>query len=89
MRFRLPIIILVAALSVGMASCNSDDDSDIEIIQDTSVGNVAVTSFSLQKSVSSDINYDSLFFSIDLGKAVIFNADSLPVGTVQIGRAHV
>ena len=82
MRFRLPIIILVAALSVGMASCNSDDDSDIEIIQDTSVGNVAVTSFSLQKSVSSDINYDSLFFSIDLGKAVIFNADSLPVGTV-------
>lgn len=87
MKFRLPIIILAAAVSAGFVSCNSNDDSVIEIIEDSSVANVEVTSFLLQKN-SNGVNYDSLFFSIDLANAVIFNADSLPVGT-PVGKMLV
>lgn len=81
MKFKLPIIILAAAITAGLASCNSDDDYQMEVIEDTSIGNVEVTSFTLKKASSSGIHFDSVFFSIDLDKAIIFNADSLPVGT--------
>lgn len=40
----------------------------------------AVTSFSV-KHKDSKLKVDSVFFSIDLNRGVIFNADSLPVGT--------
>lgn len=42
---------------------------------------VAVTDFSLKSKSGSKVKLDSVFFSIDLNKGVIFNADSLPVGT--------
>lgn len=41
----------------------------------------AVTGFSLKAKNSVCANLDSVFFSIDLDKRVIFNADSLPMGT--------
>lgn len=42
---------------------------------------VAVSGFSLKSKSGSKVKVDSVFFSIDLNKGVIFNADSLPVGT--------
>lgn len=42
---------------------------------------VAVTGFSLKAMSKVAPNLDSVFFSIDLNRGVIFNADSLPVGT--------
>lgn len=42
---------------------------------------VAVTDFSLKPRTGSKVKLDSVFFSIDLNHGVIFNADSLPVGT--------
>ncbi len=42
---------------------------------------VAVTGFSLKSKSGSKVKLDSVFFSIDLNHGVIFNADSLPVGT--------
>lgn len=60
------------------AGCNSDSDS---IVIDGDYGNCTVTSFSLQKDDSVLAHLDSVYFSIDLVKAEIFNADSLPKGT--------
>ncbi len=42
---------------------------------------VAVTNFSLKSKSGTKVKLDSVFFSIDLNHGVIFNADSLPVGT--------
>ncbi len=42
---------------------------------------VAVTNFSLKAKSGTKVKLDSVFFSIDLNRGVIFNADSLPVGT--------
>ena len=50
-------------------------------MQSSSYANCAVTSFSLAKDDSVVAALDSVYFSIDLVGARIFNADSLPVGT--------
>lgn len=74
---------IIAALAAGVtvASCNSDDDNS-STVTDTSGGySVVVNSFSLAKNDSVIANLDSVFFSIDLDNARIFNADSLPYGT--------
>lgn len=64
----------------GLAACNekSSSSSD-EFVYDTSM--TAVTGFSLKADKEVCANLDSVFFSIDLKNRVIFNADSLPVGT--------
>lgn len=71
-------ILSLAALSAASAfvSCN-DDYVAAEITSSA----VAVTSFSLADDDSVLTNLDSVFFSIDLNRARIFNADSLPYGT--------
>ena len=74
-------LILPALLILGVASsCNkkSDDDEDAIVV---TVSTVAVSNFSLKADTKVHANLDSVFFSIDLNKAVIFNADSLPKGT--------
>ena len=68
---------LVAAAS-SITSCN-DKPEATEIYLTPS--NVAVTSFTLNADDDVMENLDSVFFSIDLENRVIFNADSLPVGT--------
>lgn len=70
------------------ASCNDDDTTDYGTIVNTTVTNVEVTEFSLSANTKIAENLDSLFFSIDLDNARIFNADSLPVGTKR-GKAVV
>lgn len=56
--------------------CNSD-----YTVPETVYQNVAVQSFSLTEDDSVLVHLDSVFFSIDLVKGRIFNADSLPYGT--------
>lgn len=76
---RFPLYLLFAVLVACVTvSCNDDaDDSTLS----TSYSNCAVTSFSLANNDKVCTGLDSVFFSIDLVGARIFNADSLPVGT--------
>ena len=70
------IYIILATFTFGFVACNSDSD-DI----DTSSSNVMVSGFSLVENDSVLANLDSVFFTIDLVNAKIYNADSLPYGT--------
>ncbi len=63
----------------GISSCNSDDEEAAQQI--TSASSAIVTSFTLSENNDILANLDSVYFSIDLEKALIFNADSLPYGT--------
>ncbi len=84
---KLPIYILAALLGGGvMASCNSE--SDPVTMEEFEYNNLMVSSFSLKKNDSIISNLDSVFFSIDLNNALIYNADSLPKGT-RIDRLQV
>jgi len=69
---------ITAATLSGLMGCNSDSSWDNHLVLQTSV---AVTGFSLQEDDDVLSNLDSVYFSIDLDKAIIYNADSLPLGT--------
>ena len=68
------------SLLIGtLSSCNKKTETEEEIYMPAS--SVSVTNFSLKSKSGSKVKLDSVFFSIDLNKGVIFNADSLPKGT--------
>ena len=69
----------IAMLMGTLSSCNKKTETEEEIYMPAS--SVAVTDFSLKSKSGSNVKLDSVFFSIDLNRGVIFNADSLPVGT--------
>ena len=71
---------LICLLFVMLASCNKKTEETEEEIVFTS-SSVAIKEFHLQINNNILSNLDSVFFSIDLNRGVIFNADSLPVGT--------
>lgn len=74
--------ILALFISTFAVSCNDDSDDDGDsVIAEPSYSSVMVSSFSLQPDDSILANLDSVYFSIDLDRAVVFNADSLPKGT--------
>lgn len=87
MNSRLSLALLVALSGGVITSCNSDD-SQYEVIEDTTVSNVSLTAFSLEQNSKVAANLDSLFFTVDLNKGRVFNADSLPVGT-KVGNLIV
>lgn len=60
-----------------LSSCNEDSTST----QFIDSANVAVKSFALKRDITNGGGLDSVYFSIDLNKGVIFNADSLRKGT--------
>lgn len=62
----------------SLASCNSDDVYETDPLD---FSGVAVKGFSLKADKDVLNNLDSVFFSIDLVSAQIYNADSLPYGT--------
>ena len=70
---------LALMLTVFVAGCNDDESSSFTSEGD--FGNCSVTSFSINKNDKVLTGLDSVFFSIDLVNARIFNADSLPKGT--------
>lgn len=61
----------------GFFACNSSSEPESVVL----ASNTAVSSFSLSNNDSVLTNLDSVFFSIDLVRGTIFNADSLPYGT--------
>ncbi len=69
----------IAVLIGSLSSCNKKTETEEDIYMPAS--SVAVTNFSLKSKSGSKVKIDSVFFSIDLNRGVIFNADSLPVGT--------
>lgn len=69
----------LAAAMTMLTACNSSDTPGQQGTADYS--GVAVKAFSLKEDNKILNNLDSVFFSIDLANATIFNADSLPVGT--------
>ena len=69
--------LLFGLIFVGF-SCNSSDDNYNEYVASQSV---QVSGFRLASNDSVLANLDSVFFSIDLDRGLIYNADSLPVGT--------
>ncbi|MDE5840878.1 MAG: hypothetical protein K2H49_08160, partial [Muribaculaceae bacterium] len=76
---RLVLSACALLLIAGVSSCNKATETTEELYMPAS--SVAVTAFSLKPKSGSKVKLDSVFFSIDLNKGVIFNADSLPVGT--------
>ena len=75
-KFALQVLGLVLAVT-AFSACNDDPDPETEYI----LASTKVTAFSLQKNKAALNNLDTVFFSIDLVNAQIFNADSLPFGT--------
>lgn len=71
---------LVLAGALMFSACSSKEESYYEPDQ-ANLGGVAVKGFSLKANSKVLNNLDSVFFSIDLNTARIFNADSLPYGT--------
>lgn len=74
---RYPIYLVLVLLAALAAGCNGDD----ETVTENDYGNVAVTSFKLKPNSNILAYMDSVFFSIDLERGEIYNADSLPAGT--------
>lgn len=77
MNKKFPLYVLIAAFVSILFSCNAKSDPK----EEPSYSTVAITSFKLQKDDSVLVNLDSVFFSIDLDRHEIYNADSLPMGT--------
>ncbi len=75
---KLALYISIVICAAGVISCNSDSD-DTQIV--SSPSSVIISAFSLAENDKVLANLDSVYFSIDLVNARIFNADSLPYGT--------
>ncbi len=71
---------IIACFALFSTACNEKSDEP-SAENYTSTPSVAVNSFSLQADSKVMANLDSVHFSIDLEHGVIFNADSLPLGT--------
>lgn len=72
------ILPVTLAVLIGAAACNSE--SPEEYVYESS-SSVQVTAFSLKANDKVLDSLQNVFFSIDLVKGEIFNADSLPYGT--------
>lgn len=73
---KIAFYIIIAATAMGFVACNEESDEPTTVS-----ANVMVTSFTLNANDSVLDNLDSVFFTIDLVNAKVFNADSLPYGT--------
>lgn len=75
---KIALLILGVVVVSSIASCNSDSDYSYQSVQYSST---IVTHFNLKDNKNVLTSLDTVFFSIDLVNARIFNADSLPYGT--------
>lgn len=79
-KYNLHLMTLPALIVLGivMCACNAkESDSD----DYSTASAVAVTNFYINANAKVMDDLDSVYFSIDLTHGVVFNADSLPVGT--------
>lgn len=75
------LLLLLLVFSMGFQACNDDEDTSVDVSDNSASFAAMVNSFSLNANEKVLDNLDSVFFSIDLNNARIFNADSLPLGT--------
>ncbi len=75
---RRALALLMPAAMVVLGACNEKSETSTSYEPSSSV---AISSFRLRPDTKVMAHLDSVFFSIDLEHGVIFNADSLPVGT--------
>ena len=73
---KIYFFLCIAALFLSGISCNSTED---DVISYTVSESVRVSGFSLAANDSVLAHLDTIFFTIDLNKGQIYNADSLPV----------
>lgn len=78
MNRKYSLFIILALVLATVSSCNSSESEAVDIPAYT---NTAITSFYINANNKVLENLDSVFFSIDLANARIFNADSMPYGT--------
>lgn len=69
-------ILLFFAIICILPSCEKDDE-DKNVLSDS----VRISAFSFVADTAVLDNLENVFFTIDLDKGLIYNADSLPVGT--------
>ncbi|MBQ7689755.1 MAG: hypothetical protein IJT30_00965 [Muribaculaceae bacterium] len=74
-------VVLALLLASGVVSCKKDKDSDDTFVYTTSTSSTLVSSFALVANSDVMANLDSVYFTIDPERGLIYNADSLPVGT--------
>ena len=79
-RFPIYLIATLLAACLTVSSCNDENAAEIAYIEGDYY-NTGITAFSLGSNEKILRSLDSVFFSIDLVKAEVFNADSLPKGT--------
>lgn len=84
----LYILITILAAGIGFSACNESDSNDEDFLDTSDLYAVMVKSFSLSADTGILANLDSVYFSIDLNNARIFNADSLPLGT-RVDSLHI
>lgn len=79
MKYRFALAAVAVACLAATVSCNKKDDD--EEVAAVNYSNTAITSFALQDNDAVLRNLSTVFFSIDIVGAKVFNADSLPKGT--------
>lgn len=90
-RYVSPLCLLLSATLV-LASCLGEDDDEVTLYDDIAITAFQITSAEIQKHTTSSAGEDSVYtetntavssypFRIDHVNGVIFNPDSLPVGT--------
>jgi hypothetical protein len=79
--FVLAIAILLWSLPSFVSCKHKDDDDDDIYTYSTSAQTTLIQNFSLQTDADVLANLDSVHFTIDYDNGLIYNADSLPVGT--------
>lgn len=78
MKHRFALAAVAVASLAATVACNEKDDDEVAVVN---YSNTAITSFALQNDDEVLRNLSTVFFSIDLVEAQVFNADSLPKGT--------
>ena len=72
--------VLLSSLS-SLSSCKKDNDDDDIYTYSTSTQTTLIKGFALQADGDVLANLDSVHFTVDYDNGLIYNADSLPVGT--------
>lgn len=81
---KLLYLVLAVVLATALGSCNKDKDNNNDepnYVYTSSKSSTLVQSFALKADANVMESLDSVFFTIDPTRSVIYNADSLPVGT--------
>ncbi len=83
-RNSLYLVLVMAMLLSSLpafVSCNKDKDSDSAYSYSESKQTTLITGFGLQADADVLASLDSVHFTVDYDNGLIYNADSLPVGT--------